>query len=85
LLERHLARQALQPAPARSKADARLRQRELRPVGRNDEIAGQRNLEAATHGDTIHGGDDGLVEVVTEGQAAEAFGRRNGAFAGAGA
>ena len=75
LLERDGARQPLHAARTRREADARLGQREPGLVGGDDEVAGERDLEAAAHGDAVDGGDHGLVEVVAVGEAAEALGR----------
>ncbi len=71
-LEADLARQPLQAAGQRGEADARLRQREGRILGSDDEVAGERDLEAAAHGDAVDGGDDRLVAVEAHGQAGKA-------------
>ncbi len=42
--------------------------------GSDDEVAGQRNLEAAAHGDAVHRRDERLVTVEARGQAGEARG-----------
>ena len=70
-LQPDLARQPVQATGQRRQADARLGQREGRVLGGNDEVAGQRDLEAAAHGDAVDGGDDRLVAVEARGQPGE--------------
>jgi hypothetical protein len=60
----------------RRESNARLGQREHRRVRRHDDVAGERDLEAASHRDAVDGGDHGLVEIEAARQAAEAAGRR---------
>ena len=90
----------MKPARKRGQSDTRLGQREHRTLRSDDHIAGERDLEAAAHGDTVHGGDHGLCKVEAARDAAETAcrhgsagtGRRylqivacaEGAFAGAG-
>jgi 1,4-dihydroxy-2-naphthoyl-CoA synthase len=62
-LHADLARQALQAAGECGKADARLGQCKGRVLRGDDEVAGQRNLEAAAHGNAVHRGDDRLVAI----------------------
>ena len=83
-LERDHAAEALHAAGAGGQADARLGQGELGLVGGDDDVAGQRDLEAAAHGDAVHRGDHRLVEVEAVGEAAEALGRVDRALAGLG-
>src|SRR5207244_11569184 len=67
-----LARQPLQAAGERGQSDARLGQGEGRIFRRDDEVAGERDLETAAHGHAIDGGDDRLVAVEARGEAGEA-------------
>ena len=69
LLERDHARQALHAAGAGGQADLGLGQGEGRLVGGDDDVAGERDLEAAAHGDAVDRGDHRLVEVVAVGRA----------------
>src|ERR1041385_7959472 len=48
---------------AGGQADTRLGQGEGRVLGGDDEIAGERDFEAATHRDAVDGGNDRLVAV----------------------
>src|SRR6266436_2494493 len=73
-LQTDLARQAVQSAGERGEADVRFGQCEPRILGGNDEIAGQRNLEAAAHRNAVDGGDDRLVAVETRSQPGESAG-----------
>ena len=57
-------------------ADARLGQGKGRSPRRQHQIAGQRDLEAAAHGDALHRSDDGLVQIEAAGEPAVA-GRRS--------
>jgi hypothetical protein len=52
--------------------DAGLGQREGGIFRRDDEVAGQRDLEAAAHRDAVDGGDDRLVAVEPRGEAGKA-------------
>ena len=76
------ARQAVHAAGPGDQPDARFGQGEDGVLGGDDEVAGERDLEAATHGNAIHRGDHRLVEVMALGQAGEAGGRRRPALAG---
>src|SRR5207245_4896614 len=73
LLERDHARQALHAAGAGGQPDLGFGQGEGRLVGSNDDVAGERNLKAATHGDAVDRGDYRLVEVEAVGQTAKAL------------
>src|SRR5882724_5156295 len=68
-LEPDLARQPVQAAGKRRKANARLGQSEGRILRSDDEIAGQRNLKTATHRYAVDGGDDRLVAIEARGEA----------------
>ena len=67
-----LARQPVQAAGQRRKADAWLGQREDGVFRRNDEVAGQRDLESTAHRHAVDGGDDRLVAVEAHRQPAKA-------------
>ncbi len=71
-LQADLARQAVQAAGQGGEADARLRQGEGRVLRGDDQVAGQRDLEAAAHGHAVDGGDDRLVAVEARGEAGKA-------------
>src|ERR1700704_5415734 len=73
-LQADLARQPVQSAGQRRESYPRLRQGEHRILGSNDEVASQRNLEAATHRDAVDGGDDRLVAVEARGQPGKSAG-----------
>ena len=49
----------------------RLGQRELRILGRDDQVAGQCDLEATAHRDAVDGGDNRLVAIEPRGEPAE--------------
>src|SRR5260221_11797512 len=82
LLQRDLPRQAVQPAGQRGKADTRLGQGEDGILGGDDEVAGERDLEAAAHGDALHRGDHRLHQIEPAGEAGEARGRMPGLVSG---
>src|SRR5262249_46583248 len=63
LLETDLSRETVQPAAERHCTDQRLGQSETGGVGRYDDVARERELEAAAKGHTVYCGDDGLEEV----------------------
>ena len=65
-------RQALDAARVGDDAEADLRQRESGALGRDDEIAGEREFKSAAEGEAIDRGDDRLVEIEELGQAGEA-------------
>ena len=67
-LERHLPRQPVDAAGAGEQADARLRQPEAGMVGGDDDVARERQLEAAADGDAVDRGDHRLraVEVARD-------------------
>ena len=46
--------------PSRHHADARVRVGEARPIGRDEEVAVQRDLEPAGHGDAVDRADERL-------------------------
>src|SRR5690606_34973582 len=54
------------------KTDLWLRQRENGVLGRNDEIASERNFTTTTHRHAIHGSNHRLVEVVARGETGKA-------------
>jgi hypothetical protein len=56
-------RQALNGAGIGDDAERHFRQGEFHVLGRNDEVGGQGDLEAAADGEAVQGGDDRLVEV----------------------
>ncbi len=72
LLGADLARKAVQAARQRGQAHARLGQCEHSRFRRHDDVAGQRDLEAAAHGDAVHRRDQRLVEIETGGEPREA-------------
>jgi hypothetical protein len=72
LLQRDHARQALQATRERREPDARLGQREDRLVRGDDQIAGERDLESATHRHAIHGGDERLRKTEARRESGEA-------------
>ena len=73
-LGRHRPRQPDQAACVGDQADANLGQGELRGLVGDDQMAGQRNLGAAAHGEAVDGGDDRLGQRASTGQPAEAVG-----------
>ena len=60
------------PPASAAKPDARFGQREHGGVGRDDQIAGQRDFETAAHRDAVHRRDHRLVEVEAAGETAKA-------------
>ncbi len=62
----------MQAACQRRQAHPGLGKREDGPFRGYDDVAGQRDLEAAAHGDAIHSRDQGLFEVKAVGEAREA-------------
>src|SRR5262249_9044195 len=56
----HQTWQALGTSAARDEGEVDLGQAELRVLGRDPDIAGQGELEAAAEGEAADGGDDGL-------------------------
>ena len=75
-LRADLPRQAVESPCQRSQAHLRLRQREDRLVGSDDQIAGQRDLEPATHGNAVDRSDDRLGQIEPGGEARETSGHR---------
>src|SRR2546428_4400540 len=71
-LERDRARQPMHAALERHAADARLRQSELGVLGRDDDVAGQRQLEAAAQREAVHRRDERLGQIMAKRQSAEA-------------
>src|SRR5208282_5937239 len=59
-------------AGRRHQADARFRQSEARMLGRDDDIAGKRDLESTAERESIHGRNDRLIDVVARGDSGEA-------------
>ena len=66
------ARQPLSAARVRDDAEAQLGQEQLGMVGRDDQVAGEHQLEAAAGGQPVDGRDHRFVEVEHLGQAGEA-------------
>src|SRR5712664_798629 len=81
-LQTDLARQPVQSAGERGEADMRFGQCEPRILGGNDQVAGQRNLEATAHRHAVDGGDDRLVAVEARSQSGESAGVRAALAAG---
>jgi hypothetical protein len=67
------ARQSVHAAATGDQANTRLRQREQRILGGNDDIARQCRLEPAAHRPTIHGCDQRLVQIEAMRDAGEAI------------
>ena len=59
---RHDARQADETAHRGDQADLHLGERDLGLLLGHDQVAGERELEAATEGVSVEGGDDRLVD-----------------------
>ena len=60
------------PPGQRGQTDPRLGEREDRTLGRDDQVAGERDLEPTAHGDAVDRGDHGLRVVEARRQAREA-------------
>ena len=53
----------MDPASARNQSHPRFRQREDRILRGDDDVAGQRDLETASHRDAVDGRDERLVQI----------------------
>jgi len=79
-LEGDVAGQPVHAARRSHQADARLGQAERGVIGGDDDVARERDLEAATEREAVHRGDDRLPEIEARGDTAEA-GRRHAGHA----
>src|SRR5438270_1279977 len=68
-LQPDLPRQAVQPSRQRGQPDAWFGQRECRIFRGDDEVAGERNLETAAHGDAVDRRDNRFVAIEARRQA----------------
>ena len=71
-LERNMARQPMDPARAGHQADPRFRQPETRMVGRDNDVASERDFESAAQREAVNRGDDRLDDIVAVGDPGEA-------------
>src|SRR6516225_1187802 len=74
-LERDLAREALHPPRSRREPNAGLGQRKFRLLRGDDDVGGERDLEAAAHGHTIDCRNQRLFKVMPVRDPSEAFRR----------